>query len=86
MFARQPFTAFALRANFEKPPPAALVPSPQKRSRAAEQQIEVVAQPATVHGFESFFVRGPDGLLIELVQAAPNAELCPTKRAARKGA
>jgi catechol 2,3-dioxygenase-like lactoylglutathione lyase family enzyme len=52
-------------------------------ARAAEQQIEVVAQPAEVHGFESFFVRGPDGLLIELVQAAPNAELCPAKSAAK---
>jgi catechol 2,3-dioxygenase-like lactoylglutathione lyase family enzyme len=55
-------------------------------ARAAEQQIEVVAQPAAVHGFESFFVRGPDGLLIELVQAAPNAELCPAKSAPRNGA
>jgi hypothetical protein len=32
---------------------------------------------AEVHGFKSFFVRGPDGMLIELVQAAPLADLCP---------
>jgi catechol 2,3-dioxygenase-like lactoylglutathione lyase family enzyme len=46
-------------------------------TRAVDQQIEVVAQPAEVNGFKSFFVRGPDGLLMELVQAAPNEELCP---------
>jgi catechol 2,3-dioxygenase-like lactoylglutathione lyase family enzyme len=48
------------------------------RKRAADQQIQVVAEPALVNGFKSFFVRGPDGVLIELVQAAPLAELCPS--------
>jgi hypothetical protein len=27
----------------------------------------------------SFFVRGPDGVLVELVQAAPSSELCPKR-------
>lgn len=44
--------------------------------RANEQNIEIVSPPAEVHGFKSFFVRGPDGILIELVQAAPSQELC----------
>lgn len=47
------------------------------RARVSEQQIAVVAEPAMSHGFVSFFIRGPDGALIELVQAAPDAELCP---------
>lgn len=47
------------------------------RKRADEQSIEVVSEPAAAHGFMSFFVRGPDGLLIELVQAAKPSELCP---------
>jgi catechol 2,3-dioxygenase-like lactoylglutathione lyase family enzyme len=46
--------------------------------RATDQSIEIVAQPAMVHGFKSFFVRGPDGVLIELVQATPAKELCPS--------
>jgi catechol 2,3-dioxygenase-like lactoylglutathione lyase family enzyme len=45
--------------------------------RATDQAIEIVSPPAEVHGFTSFFVRGPDGMLIELVQAAPLADLCP---------
>jgi catechol 2,3-dioxygenase-like lactoylglutathione lyase family enzyme len=44
--------------------------------RAREQNIEIVAEPAEVHGFKSFFVRGPDGMLIELVQASRLPELC----------
>jgi catechol 2,3-dioxygenase-like lactoylglutathione lyase family enzyme len=47
------------------------------RTRATDQQIEIVAQPAETHGFKSFFVRGPDGVLIELVEAAASKELCP---------
>lgn len=47
------------------------------RTRVAELNIEVVAEPAAAHGWSSFFVRGPDGLLIELVEAAKNPELCP---------
>lgn len=47
--------------------------------RAQEQGIEIVAQPAEAHGFKSFFVRGPDGMLIELVQAQPSQELCLEK-------
>jgi catechol 2,3-dioxygenase-like lactoylglutathione lyase family enzyme len=47
------------------------------RTRVSEQNIEIVAEPAAAHGFRSFFVRGPDGLLIELVEAAKNPELCP---------
>jgi len=45
--------------------------------RAKAQAIEIVAEPAPNAGFMSFFVRGPDGLLIELVEAAPSPELCP---------
>jgi catechol 2,3-dioxygenase-like lactoylglutathione lyase family enzyme len=48
------------------------------RERARTQKIEVVAEPAPTQGFMSFFVRGPDGVLIELVQAAPSPLLCPT--------
>jgi catechol 2,3-dioxygenase-like lactoylglutathione lyase family enzyme len=44
--------------------------------RAKDQNIEIVAEPADAHGFRSFFVRGPDGMLIELVQAAASKELC----------
>jgi catechol 2,3-dioxygenase-like lactoylglutathione lyase family enzyme len=47
-------------------------------SRAREQSIEIVAEPADASGFKSFFVRGPDGMLIEIVQAAPLPELCPS--------
>lgn len=47
------------------------------RERVQQQSIEVVAEPALAHGFRSFFVRGPDGLLIELVEAAKDAKLCP---------
>jgi catechol 2,3-dioxygenase-like lactoylglutathione lyase family enzyme len=47
------------------------------RTRVAQQGVEIVAEPAAAHGFQSFFVRGPDGLLLELVQAAKNSELCP---------
>lgn len=47
------------------------------RERARMQQIQVVSEPAMVNGFLSFFVRGPDGTLIELVQAAPSKLLCP---------
>ncbi|MDD9946935.1 MAG: VOC family protein [Myxococcales bacterium] len=47
------------------------------RTRASEQGVTVVAEPASTAGFMSFFVRGPDGLLVELVQAAPARELCP---------
>jgi catechol 2,3-dioxygenase-like lactoylglutathione lyase family enzyme len=47
------------------------------RMRVQQQNIEVVSERAAAHGFMSFFVRGPDGLLIELVQAAKSAELCP---------
>jgi catechol 2,3-dioxygenase-like lactoylglutathione lyase family enzyme len=49
------------------------------RKRAQDQNIEVVSESAAAHGFTSFFVRGPDGLLIELVQAAKYPELCPMK-------
>lgn len=52
--------------------------------RAQDQSIEIVAQPALVNGFKSFFVRGPDGVLIELVQAAPQKELC-LEPASRQG-
>jgi catechol 2,3-dioxygenase-like lactoylglutathione lyase family enzyme len=45
--------------------------------RAKAQSIDIVAEPAPSAGFTSFFVRGPDGLLIEMVQAAPSPELCP---------
>jgi catechol 2,3-dioxygenase-like lactoylglutathione lyase family enzyme len=44
--------------------------------RARDQNIQIVAQPAETNGFRSFFVRGPDGMLIELVQAAASKELC----------
>ena len=44
--------------------------------RARAQNIEVVAEPVSVHGWRSFFVRGPDGTLVELVQAAPSRQLC----------
>jgi catechol 2,3-dioxygenase-like lactoylglutathione lyase family enzyme len=44
--------------------------------RARDQKIEIVAEPAQTHGFRSFFVRGPEGMLLELVQAAPSTELC----------
>ncbi|HKP57329.1 MAG TPA: VOC family protein [Polyangiales bacterium] len=47
------------------------------RKRVVDQGIELVSEPAAAHGFKSFFVRGPDGVLIELVQATPFAELCP---------
>jgi catechol 2,3-dioxygenase-like lactoylglutathione lyase family enzyme len=47
------------------------------QKRVNDLQIEVVAEPAAAHGWNSFFVRGPDGLLIELVEAAKNPELCP---------
>lgn len=47
------------------------------RQRVTVQNIEVVSEPAAAHGFMSFLVRGPDGLLIELVQAAKLSELCP---------
>lgn len=47
------------------------------RKRVQDLNVEVISEPAAAHGFKSFFVRGPDGLLIELVQAAKNAELCP---------
>lgn len=52
------------------------------RKRVGELKIEVVSEPALVHGFRSFFIRGPDGMLIELVQAAPFAELCPAPKTA----
>lgn len=45
-------------------------------ARCREQNIEVVSGPTAAHGFRSGFVRGPDGLLIELVQAQPLSELC----------
>jgi len=48
------------------------------RKRAQEHGVEVVSEPSRVHGFTSFFVRGPDGMLIELVQATPSSELCPS--------
>ena len=47
------------------------------RERVDTLGIEVVAEPADAHGFNSFFVRGPDQLLIELVAAAPSPTLCP---------
>jgi catechol 2,3-dioxygenase-like lactoylglutathione lyase family enzyme len=47
------------------------------RDRARAQRVEVVAEPAQTLGFRSFFVRGPDGVLIELVQASPSPLLCP---------
>lgn len=47
------------------------------RARASEQAVEIVTPPAPSYGFDSFFVRGPDGVLVELVQAAASAELCP---------
>ncbi|HET8932551.1 MAG TPA: VOC family protein [Polyangiales bacterium] len=47
--------------------------------RAREQSIEIVAEPAEVNGFKSFFVRGPDGMLVELVQAQPSQILCLDK-------
>lgn len=50
------------------------------RTRALDLKIEIVAQPTEVHGFKSFFVRGPDRVLIELVQAAKNADLCAGSR------
>jgi len=46
------------------------------RERVDSLSIDVVAEPAEVHGFESFFVRGPDNVLIELVPAAPLPMLC----------
>lgn len=46
------------------------------RMRAQEQQLEVVAEPAQAHGFQSFFVRAPDGVLLELVEATTSNELC----------
>lgn len=49
--------------------------------RAQDQKVEVVAPPAPSNGFMSFFVRGPDGLLVELVQAEPLKELCPPSAA-----
>jgi catechol 2,3-dioxygenase-like lactoylglutathione lyase family enzyme len=50
--------------------------------RATEQSIEIVSQPAEVAGFKSFFVRGPDGMLIELVAAAPLPDLCSAETSA----
>jgi catechol 2,3-dioxygenase-like lactoylglutathione lyase family enzyme len=50
------------------------------RQRAGDRGVEIVAEPAAVHGFQSFFVRGPDGLLVEIVQAAPLPGLCPGGR------
>lgn len=47
--------------------------------RATDQSIEIVKPPAETHGFTSFFVRGPDGMLIELVQASPHGALCPAQ-------
>jgi catechol 2,3-dioxygenase-like lactoylglutathione lyase family enzyme len=47
------------------------------RERASDRGVEIVAEPAAAHGFQSFFVRGPDGLLVEMVQAAPLPGLCP---------
>jgi hypothetical protein len=47
------------------------------RKRATDHKVEIVAEPAAADGFKSFFVRGPDGLLIKLVQATKLAELCP---------
>lgn len=44
--------------------------------RARDQNVQIVSEPAETHGFRSFFVRGPDGMLIELVQAAASKELC----------
>jgi len=49
-------------------------------ARARDQGLQIVAPPASTYGFKSFFVRGPDGVLIELVQAAPSGELCPSAR------
>jgi catechol 2,3-dioxygenase-like lactoylglutathione lyase family enzyme len=46
------------------------------RQRMQELNVEIVAEPAMTEGFQSFFVRGPDGMLLELVQAHRNAELC----------
>lgn len=46
-------------------------------ARAASMDVEVVAPPAETNGFTSAFVRGPDGLLIELVRAEPLQEFCP---------
>lgn len=46
--------------------------------RARDQHVEIVAEPAPVHGWSSFFVRGPDGLLVELVEAAKSPLLCPS--------
>lgn len=47
-------------------------------ARARDLNIEVVAEPAMSHGFMSFFVRAPDGVLLELVQASPSPSLCPS--------
>jgi catechol 2,3-dioxygenase-like lactoylglutathione lyase family enzyme len=44
--------------------------------RARDQNIEILSEPALVNGFKSFFMRGPDGMLLEVVQAAPSKELC----------
>jgi catechol 2,3-dioxygenase-like lactoylglutathione lyase family enzyme len=51
--------------------------------RAQAQKVEIVSGPAEVNGFKSFFVRGPDAVLVELVQAAPLKELCPPAKASQ---
>lgn len=47
------------------------------RARVEALELEVVAGPKETHGFDHFFVRGPDGVLIELLEAAPVPGLCP---------
>jgi catechol 2,3-dioxygenase-like lactoylglutathione lyase family enzyme len=46
------------------------------RTWAEETGVSVVAEPAETHGFTSFFVRGPDGMLLELVEAEPAPGEC----------
>jgi catechol 2,3-dioxygenase-like lactoylglutathione lyase family enzyme len=44
--------------------------------RLRDQKVEIVSEPAVTLGFKSFFARGPDGMLLELVQASRSSELC----------
>jgi catechol 2,3-dioxygenase-like lactoylglutathione lyase family enzyme len=44
--------------------------------RARDMRLEILAEPAEVHGFKSFFLRAPDGMRVEIVQAAASKELC----------
>ncbi|MDD9970464.1 MAG: VOC family protein [Myxococcales bacterium] len=41
------------------------------RTRADEQGLELVQDIEEAHGFRSFFIRGPDGMLLELLEDGP---------------